>query len=163
MNKAFDWLSRVLTVICLVLLVLYAILVAVQVISRYAFNSPTTWTELVARYLFIWSIMLYMPVLYRNHGDSAFDMILNKQKPSVKQILVLLKDVLVLFSAIFLIVWGIKYCMLSKNKLMVGLVGGITVHMNWAYASLPVGGFFLFFVAVEQLALDCRKLGKEAA
>ncbi|MHC1691777.1 MAG: hypothetical protein AB9828_01960 [Sphaerochaetaceae bacterium] len=42
MKRFYDELSKVLTRICLSVLIVYTILVAVQVISRYVFQSPTT-------------------------------------------------------------------------------------------------------------------------
>jgi len=161
MKKVCDWMSKILTEICLVLVVIYAVLVAVQVISRYVFNSPTTWTELVARYLFIWSCMLYMPVLYRKHGDSRFDMIFQKQKPEAQRSLTVGKDIIVCFCALALLFWGIKYCKVSSGKFIKGLSIEAKIPMNTAYSSIPVGGFFLFFVACEQLINDCRKTQKQ--
>ena len=54
-GKAFDRLEAVLKVISGVLLVGFVILTLVQVIMRYVFKNPLSWSEQLARYMFIWT------------------------------------------------------------------------------------------------------------
>jgi TRAP-type C4-dicarboxylate transport system permease small subunit len=159
MRKVFDVVEVLLTKICLVLVICYAVLVAVQVISRYLFNSPITWTEVIARYLFVWSVMIYMPVLYRKHGNPRFDMVALKFKPSTQKMIWVCTDVVVLLTGVALLVFGIKYCLISKRKMVEGLMG-LKLPMNVAYSAIPTGGFCLVFGALEQFVVH---IGEYAA
>jgi TRAP-type C4-dicarboxylate transport system permease small subunit len=158
MKRIFDGLALLLTWLCLGLLIIYTILVAVQVISRYAFHSPTTWTELVARYLFVWSIMLYMPVLFRIQGNAAFDLILKKLKPSKFRIVRLLNNGFVLMGAIFLVRWGFVFCSKMSNKYMVGLGSEVRIPMNYAYLAIPIGATLLILMCLEQIVSNLREI-----
>ncbi|WP_320128571.1 TRAP transporter small permease [uncultured Sphaerochaeta sp.] len=156
MKRFYDGLSKGITWLCLTLLIVYTILVAVQVISRYVFQSPTTWTELVARYLFVWSIMLYMPVLYRQHGNAAFDLLFKKLKEPTRRYVQLLNDGFILACSFYLAKWGWLFCSKMTNKYIMGLGSNIHIPMNVAYLAIPVGGMFLMLMCFEQLLLDLR-------
>lgn len=161
MKRFYDVLSMILTRLCVGLLVIYTALVAVQVISRYVFNSPTTWTELVARYLFVWSIMLYMPVLYRNRGNAAFDLVLTKLNPVARHYTQLAIDAVIAACAYCLTRWGFVFCSKMGNKYVVGLGIEWKIPMNLVYSAIPVGAAILALMCIEQLAIGLRGLGKE--
>jgi TRAP-type C4-dicarboxylate transport system permease small subunit len=156
MKKIFDRLEDMLTKISIIFVIGYAVLVAVQVISRYVFNSPITWTEVIARYLFVWSVMIYMPVLYRRHGNPRFDMIATKFKLSTQMLIWVCTDVVVLLTGLALFVFGIKYCIISKRKMIEGLVN-VKLPMTVAYSSIPTGGFCLILGAAEQLVANLKQ------
>ena len=162
MKKVYDAMSDVLSRICFVLMIFYTVLVAIQVVSRYFFGSPTTWTELVARYLFVWSMMLYMPVLYRNHGNPTFDLVYKKLRQKTREILDLVSNLCIGFIGFEMCYWGARFCSLMGNKYMQGLGSNVRIPMNWAYCAIPVGGLFLILICIEQLIRDIEILeGKE--
>ena len=49
-------------ILCVVLLAAMSILIVVQVFFRYALNNSLSWTEELARYMFIW--LIYICLLY---------------------------------------------------------------------------------------------------
>ena len=151
MTKAFNLLSRILSWICFGLMILFTILVAVQVISRYVFNSPTTWTELVARYLFVWTMFLYMPVVYRDKANAAFTLLHEKVKPGIRKWFDIIADAFVLFMSFYLLYWGLEFCMRMSSKMITGLGVGVRIPMNVAYSAIPVGAGLLALYAIERL------------
>ena len=59
-NKFNEWFIIVLmSAMCLVLLA--------QVVSRYVFGKPLTWSEELARYMFVWLALLGSAWCGRNH------------------------------------------------------------------------------------------------
>lgn len=160
MNKTINYILDILKKISFYLLIAYSVLVGIQVISRYFFNSPTTWTELVARYLFVWSIMLYMPVLYRDKGNPAFDIIFKNLNSKMQRVLNILMNLIIMLCAICLLVWGIKYCDLMSNKCIKGLGTDLKISMNLVYSAIPVGGFFLLLTSLKEFAFSIKRLDK---
>jgi len=158
MNKTINYILGLLKKISFYLLIAYSVLVGIQVISRYFFNSPTTWTELVARYLFVWSIMLYMPVLYNDKGNPAFDILFKKLEPNVQRVLNILMNFIIMFCAVCLLLWGIKYCNLMSNKYIKGLGTGLKLSMNLVYSAIPAGGFFLLLTSLKELVFSIKRL-----
>lgn len=151
MKKFNDFLVLVLSKLCFVLMVIFTILVAVQVFSRYVFNSPTTWTELVARYLFVWTILLYMPVVYRQQANPSFTLFHEKLSQKALKYVDTIITFVVLFAAIYMTYWGTVMCQKMANKYIMGLNIHANIPMNLVYSSIPVGGFFLAFMCVETL------------
>ena len=77
-GKVFDWVELALKWISGLLLVAFTLLTLAQVISRYIFSMPLSWSEQLARYMFIWMLMLFMPVIMRHGNNLGFDLIINK-------------------------------------------------------------------------------------
>jgi TRAP-type C4-dicarboxylate transport system permease small subunit len=162
MKKLYDSITKTLSWISFYIMIAFTLLVAIQVISRYVFNSPTTWTELVARYLFVWSVMLYMPVVYRQNANPAFDLLHNMFAPNIRKWVDLIIHIAVLFCALFLIRWGSQFCIMMKNKMVVGLGHGVKLPMNIAYAAIPTGAVLLAIMCFEkliELSTNFRKAG----
>ena len=57
MKKVYMYMEKILHILLAVLLVCMVSIVMAQVIARYVFSSPITWSEEMVRYLFIWSVM----------------------------------------------------------------------------------------------------------
>ncbi len=45
--------------------------VMIQVVARYVFSSPPTWTEDVARYMMVWSGLLGATLSFKTHSDAV--------------------------------------------------------------------------------------------
>ena len=158
MKKVFDFISRILSWVCFCLVICFTVLVAVQVISRYVFNSPTTWTELVARYLFVWTMLLYMPVVYRDKANAAFTLIHEKVRISVSRWFDFITDLFVLFMSCYLVFWGSQFCMRMSSKVITGLGVGIKSPMNAVYLAIPVGSGLLALYAIERIVNEIPDL-----
>jgi len=72
MTKYLDWIDRVLRVAMTVLIGLLIVPVTLQILARYIDFVPRyIWTEEVARFCFVWIIMLGAMIAVRD--DSHFD------------------------------------------------------------------------------------------
>ena len=71
MKKLFD---RVLEVSCIALMSVMTILVTYQVITRYIFNKPSAVSEVLARYMFVWMVLLGAAYVFglREHMNIPF-------------------------------------------------------------------------------------------
>ena len=71
MKKLFD---RVLEVSCIALMSVMTILVTYQVITRYIFNKPSAVSEVLARYMFVWMVLLCAAYVFglREHMNIPF-------------------------------------------------------------------------------------------
>ena len=72
MKKLFD---RVLEVSCIALMSVMTILVTYQVITRYIFNKPSAVSEVLARYMFVWMVLLCAAYVFglREHMNIPFE------------------------------------------------------------------------------------------
>lgn len=73
MNVLRRWAERVIDVAAIVVFTGIFLCVFAQVIFRYAFNSPFTWSEELARYLFIWCAFLGWIIASRRNTHLAMN------------------------------------------------------------------------------------------
>ena len=111
LKKALYWVDENLEkVICMTLLTAFTIILFIQVIMRYVFNSSLPWSEELSRYMFIW--MVYLGVSYgakqmKHLKIEAFLSVFPKKwRPYVlilAEILTLVFAIYVIFSASFMV------------------------------------------------------------
>ena len=64
--------------ICMAFLAVAVAIIAVQVFWRYVLGSPLAWTEEVSRYIFIWIVMLGIPIMFNRDIAICFDLFSGK-------------------------------------------------------------------------------------
>ena len=79
------YLDAVLKVILATLLFMIVIMVTVQVTTRYAFNNPTTWTEELVRYSFVWMVMLGAVLALVRKRHLYLDILTDRMKGKFRQ------------------------------------------------------------------------------
>lgn len=68
LSDGLDWLARRLAVVCLTSMLVF---VAIQVIARYGFSAPPSWTEEMARYMMVWGGLLGATLSFKSRADPA--------------------------------------------------------------------------------------------
>lgn len=144
-SHVLDGVEKVLKWISGILLVVFTVLTLIQVISRYLFNSPLSWSEQVARYLFIWMLMLYMPVIMRHGNNLGFDLIISRFSKEAQNIFWIVCEALIGSFAALYCLYSVQLCIKFSRKKLVGL----GIKANWVYSAQIVGAFLLFVFSVE--------------
>lgn len=67
-SDGVDRLCRIGAVLCLAAMLLF---VSVQVVARYAFNQPPSWTEELTRFAMVWGGMLGATIAFKARFDPA--------------------------------------------------------------------------------------------
>ena len=124
------------------------ILVFIQVVLRYVFNNSLSWSEELARYIFIWQIWLGTSVSMKENEHICLDMLNNKLKGKAKVVLALIANVIMLAFCAFLVKygWDLVMSMMSRGNRSVAL----RIPMWIVYSSLPL----------SQLAVSLRLIGR---
>lgn len=78
MNSIRKILDKILEVACILIFGIMTILVVYQVVTRYVFQSPSSWSESVVTYGFIWLAMLGGAYVFgkRDHIEPRLQIIL---------------------------------------------------------------------------------------
>ncbi len=137
---------------CVWTLVLMTSVVFLQVIMRYVFHNSLSWSDELARYIFLWLswIGASYAVKTRDHFrvEMFADMIKGKDR--------------ILFEYLILAIWFIFSIMLVwyGTKLLVFLHGtgqvsaAMEIPMTWAYAAVPAGCILM----CVRLVIEIHKL-----
>ncbi|WP_269900868.1 TRAP transporter small permease [Paenalcaligenes faecalis] len=117
------------------LLVIATLLVFIQVITRFVFNDPATWTEVTARAVVIWMVFLAAGAAFRTGAMLALDLLHALLPQSMQRVLMGLISLLTLLFLCVLVWYG--YLMTVRvHAQTVALLG---IPTSWLYAAIPVG------------------------
>lgn len=132
------------------ILLFYAVLLSImlQVLSRFVFQQPITWTEESARFAFIWMSALGTSIAVRRGGHFVVDTIATILSRRGLIALGVIIKICIAAVAYVLLVEGADLTALAVDQ-MAPVLG---LPMSWVYAALPVAGaLMLLHVAVPVL------------
>ena len=148
MIRAFLRLEAITTGLALraaiALLCVTAGLAMFQVVTRFVFDAPSTWSEVVTRSAMIWSVFLGIAAAYRHGAMISVDLVQTSlPAPMGRALFVAANAGSFLFFAILL--W--------QGWLMCGRVArqnlaALEISIAWVYAALPVGAAFILVAIV---------------
>jgi TRAP-type C4-dicarboxylate transport system permease small subunit len=147
MQKAIDLFYRFLELLLIVLLSGMAIMVFVNVIMRYGFNSGLNVSEELSRYFFVWLTFIGAVVAFREHGHLGIEtlvMFLSRRGRIICMGLANL--VIIVCSVIFF--WG-TWKQFPINASMAAPVTGMS--MIWVYGIGLFTGAGMALIALERL------------
>ena len=119
-----------------------------QVISRYVFSSPSSWTEEVARFLLIWIGLLGAAYAFRTGVHLGLDILpkkLSGKSASVLEYFILL--VVIGFAASVLVVGGGNLVLLTWELKQYSAVLGLPIA--FVYSVIPLSGALICLFAID--------------
>ncbi|HHW7570732.1 TPA: TRAP transporter small permease [Mannheimia haemolytica] len=128
MKALAQLVSKLLELIVVVILSAMSILVFVNVVLRYGFNSSISVTEEVSRYMFVWLAFLGAVLAFSENQHVRVTMLTDKLSPIARNLLSIVTDLAMLFCC-YLIVDGswIQFNLNLNNFAPIsGLPQGIT-------------------------------------
>jgi TRAP-type transport system small permease protein len=97
MEKIIAGLSRIMDVLMAVCLSGMAILVFLNVVLRYAFDSGLTWSEELSRFLFVWLTFLGAVGALKDNHHLGVDMFVKKLPLMGKRVVFIISNLIVLY------------------------------------------------------------------
>lgn len=82
------------------------ILVTYQVVIRYVFSNPSAWSEQLARYLFVWLVLIASSYIFGRREHMNIGFFIGKFPSNVKTIMEILSEVLICIFMIFVMIYG---------------------------------------------------------
>ena len=163
MRNAFLAFERRTTAVALAfacaMLVAAACLGLYQILSRFVFQQPAEWSEVLIRFTLIWMVFMGAPVAFRQGAMVCVDVAHRMAGLAGKRLL----DILAALSSLVVIgvmLWfGSDYAWRGRFQTISGLE---SLSMTWAYLALPVGAVFSA-IAVIGCLLDPRRQELETA
>lgn len=108
-----------------------------QVVMRYLFHSPLTWSEELVSYLFAWASLLGACLVTGERGHMSIPVICQKMPEPVQKCLGIVGEVIAfLFSIVILVYGGVQITQLSMGQMTASL--GVSIGIF--YVLLPVAG-----------------------
>lgn len=145
-------LDQALKVACVALFAALVIVVVWQVFTRQVLDAPSSWSSVLARYIFVWLGLAGAALVFGERGHIAVDFVVRKLPNSIEKALsVLVQLIIAVFSAIVLVWGGYRVALQSWDQAL----SGLPLSVGPLYLAMPVAGvliiFYALFHAVEVL------------
>ena len=133
-------LDRFLAFVCIVDFIVMVLLTVYQVVVRYVFKSPSSVSEVLTRYCFVWLILLSATYVFGQRDHICITYLKDKLNGSTKRLLdAAIEVVIILFSALILV------------------YGGSVIPTGTIYSIIPVCGVLIIFYSIYNLTVELNK------
>ena len=159
-SKFLDIVEKIEKALLCISVAVMLVVMIYQVILRYVFAHATAWSEELARYLFIFQVMLASAIGIRRNSHLQIDALIHLLKPRWRMLSTVISTLIGVVFLCFLLVYSIDLVKTGANNLSVGL----GVPMSIPYLCLPIGTVLMILTSVEVIfkqVRDFRKGGKE--
>ena len=136
-------------------------LVFVQVVMRRVFNNSLSWSEELARYLYVWQTWLGVSYAARNGTHLRITMLKDRLPAKAQQILEILVVLVWMGFGIFVIYQGMG--VVNTIASFGQKSSALKIPMQFCYMSIPEGMFLMCIRIVERTVKDQFLQKKEAA
>ena len=139
MYRAFTvWYARILSWLLALSVAVLIIPVSLQIFSRYTQLIPAyIWTEEMARFLFIWMVMIGMILVTIDRRHIALDFLVNRLAPRPRIALTMFHHLIIAIGAAYAAVQSLEF---AQRVAMIGQTSmAIGFPMVFAHSALVVG------------------------
>jgi TRAP-type transport system small permease protein len=160
MRALLDAYYRVLKVLLTVLMAVIIIPVAMQILSRYTSIVPRyIWTEEIARFCFVWIIMIGAMVGVRDNSHFDVDLFPRSANRHIELGLVLFKYLAMALVGLTFLRYGYDFAVLgSRQRSEIASLPMLAIYIAWPLA----GATWLLFIA-EKIYDRIRDYRQESA
>ncbi|NWK85087.1 TRAP transporter small permease [Staphylococcus sp. GSSP0090] len=148
MKQAKQIIDKLLLTLAGIALFVMVILSIYQVITRFIFNSPSTMSEEIVRFLLIWFGLLSASYVFGIKQHIAILFIREKLPRKAQFVMEKIADVILIIVALVLMIWG-GYEVVKLTWAQIAPSTGLS--MAAMYGALPVSGIFIIFYAIYNL------------
>lgn len=150
-------LDRFLAAVCIIDFISMVLLTAYQVVVRYFFKSPSSISEVLTRYCFVWLILLSATYVFGQRDHICITFIKDKLTGNAKKFLEALGEITVIvFSGLVLVYGG--SVITSMNMLQYDSI--LKIPTGAVYSIIPVCGMLIIFYSIYNLCTIFKKEGE---
>jgi TRAP-type C4-dicarboxylate transport system permease small subunit len=141
-------LDRILAGACVALFAVLVVDVSWQVFARQVLNSPSGWSEELAKYLFIWLGLFGSALVFGERGHIAVDFAVRRLPETVRIVVTVFVQLAILAFTSLVLVWGgFRVSSLAWDQALPGL----PVNVGPLYLALPISGILVAFYTLYHL------------
>jgi TRAP-type C4-dicarboxylate transport system permease small subunit len=142
LTASVDW---VLCRVCIALFMAILVTMVLQIFFRYVLSAPLTWTEELARYLYIWACWFGAPVAMRRGNHVVITVLVERFPRRLGQGLALITQIVALFFLLELAYQGMLLALRSHT------VRAITLPIPWSmiYLAAPISATAMILETAE--------------
>lgn len=153
MEKIKSILDKIISTVCVVVFIAMALLTTYQVVTRYVFKSPSSISETLTRYLFVWLVILSATYVFGQRDHIVITALKSKFKGgALKAVNIFGECVTIVFSATIMIYGGAVIT--RMNMLQFDSI--LNIPTGVIYSVIPVCGVLIIFYSIINIIKYAR-------
>ncbi len=149
LQKVSDTINQIVSYAGMVIFMILIIACVAQVFFRFVLNHSLSWTEELARFMFIWMHLLGASLLIQGRGHATVTVILDMLHGTVRKIVDTIIELVIFFDGTIMFYAGTVLSWSSRANRSTAL----SVPMWMINSAVAVGGILLMFQAFTAIAL----------
>lgn len=148
MERVHHFTTKFLGWLCIILFVGLVFSTTWQVFSRLVLHSPVTWSEELAKMLFVWLSFLGLAFVYGERGHMAVEFLVLRAPERSQKVFAIWSHVVSLILGLVALVWG------GWNAAMNAWSQNLTalpVNIGSVYLVLPISGVAIVLYAIYHI------------
>lgn len=148
MEQVNKIITRILSVILIILMAVMVLDVSWQVFTRFILKDPSSFTEELAGFLLIWIGLLGASYALYSRAHLGIDVLTAKLEGTNKRLVeILINVIVILFSLFILVIGGLRLVNLTFTLNQISPAIGIP--MGYVYLVLPITGILMIFYSLR--------------
>lgn len=147
-------LDKITAVSSIVVFIAMVLMVTYQVIARYFFASPSSVTEALTRYSFVWLIIISATYMFGQREHICISVVRDKLPAKAKEIVnILIEIVTIIFAGLVMIFGG--FTISKMNLLQIDSI--LNIPTGIIYSIIPICGVIIVFYSIYNIMLELKK------
>ena len=158
LHKVRDIIMKVVGVATAVLFAFMTLIGTYQIITRYAFNRPSTVSEELLTYAFAWMALLASAYVFGKKDHMRMAFLADKVTGTPKKVMeIFIQFLIFAFAAVVMVYGGITITKLTMTQ----VTASLQIPMGYVYAMVPFSGILIMYFSLvntlDVLKTDYRK------
>lgn len=154
MEKFKSGLDKLLEILCTVIFMAMVALTTYQVVVRYVFSSPSSISETLTRYLFVWLILLSATYIFGKRDHICIAFLKEKLRGTPRlAVEILIEGITIFFAAVILVYGGVVIT--GMNMLQYDSI--LKIPTGIIYSIIPVCGVLIVFYSMLNIIALLKK------
>src|SRR5690554_2657057 len=145
MRKTGDKIEAVLKVWQVAIFSVSIFCITFEVFMRFVLNSPTSWSEELARFTMVWLALLGLGTGIRRKDHIRIDNIIDVFPKPIRALAAWVRYIVTFIFSLVLLVYGFRMAMINMTQ----ITPGLAIPMGYVYMAVPIGAFLMLFYLLE--------------
>lgn len=158
LKNFIDKINKAVSVVTIAFFVLLIIACVGQVVFRYVFHHPLSWSEELARYCFIWMHLVAASLLCQANEHATVTAVLDIIKGKARKILNIIIELVIFVDGSLMLIYGAQ---LAYNTRM-NLSAALSLNMAVVNSAVAFAGLLLIIQSVAKIIINVSEMGQKA-
>lgn len=156
MDKVSRLIGKAIETCLLLFMVVLVAVTFLQVLARFVFKIPISWSQELVKLCFVWIIFLGAAIAVKEGTHLTLDMLTSSLPGGVRRVIRIGILFLTILCAATLLYGGGRYCINCASKTMITL----PLPADVQYVSMPLSALFMIWYLIEKLRDELTGKGR---